>query len=98
MKIDDARVLVTGADGFIGNHLVERLLNRGNKVRAFVFYNAFNSWGWLDTLPKDILPQIDIFSGDIRDNFFPFIRNGRLCSMERIRDISAKVRFVSICL
>jgi NAD dependent epimerase/dehydratase len=67
MKIDDASVLVTGADGFIGSHLVERLLMRGSKVRAFVFYNAFNSWGWLDTLPKDILAQIDIFSGDIRD-------------------------------
>ncbi len=67
MKIENAKVLVTGADGFIGSHLVERLLLRGSKVRAFVFYNAFNSWGWLDTLPKDILDQIDIFSGDIRD-------------------------------
>jgi len=67
MKIENTRVLVTGADGFIGSHLVERLLMRGSKVRAFVFYNAFNSWGWLDTLPKDILAQIDIFSGDIRD-------------------------------
>jgi NAD dependent epimerase/dehydratase len=67
MKIENARVLVTGADGFIGSHLVERLLMRGSKVRAFVFYNASNSWGWLDTLPKDILAQIDIFSGDIRD-------------------------------
>ena len=67
MKIDGARVLVTGADGFIGSHLVEMLLQRGCKVRAFVFYNAFNSWGWLDTLPKDVLAQIDIFSGDIRD-------------------------------
>lgn len=67
MKIENARVLVTGADGFIGSHLVERLLMRGCKIRAFVFYNAFNSWGWLDTLPKDILDQIDIFSGDIRD-------------------------------
>lgn len=67
MNIENARVLVTGADGFIGSHLVERLIMRGSKVRAFVFYNAFNSWGWLDTLPKDILAQIDIFSGDIRD-------------------------------
>ncbi|TRZ76479.1 MAG: SDR family NAD(P)-dependent oxidoreductase [Deltaproteobacteria bacterium] len=67
MKIENARVLVTGADGFIGSHLVERLLMRGSKVRAFVFYNAFNNWGWLDTLPKDILAQIDIFSGDVRD-------------------------------
>lgn len=60
-------VLVTGADGFIGSHLVERLLEEGNKVKAFVFYNSFNSWGWLDTLPKDKLAQIEIFAGDVRD-------------------------------
>lgn len=67
MKIENQSVLVTGADGFIGSHLVESLLQRGCKVRAFVFYNSFNSWGWLDTLPKDVLAGIDIFSGDIRD-------------------------------
>ncbi len=67
MKIENSQVLVTGADGFIGSHLVERLLQNGCKVRAFVFYNSFNSWGWLDTLPADILAQIDVFSGDIRD-------------------------------
>ena len=61
------KVLVTGADGFIGSHLVELLVAEGFNVRAFVFYNSFNSWGWLDTLPKEILSQIEIFSGDIRD-------------------------------
>jgi dTDP-glucose 4,6-dehydratase len=61
------RVLVTGADGFIGSHLVEGLLEEGCRVRAFVFYNSFNSWGWLDTLPKEILKEIEIFAGDIRD-------------------------------
>jgi NAD dependent epimerase/dehydratase len=60
-------VLVTGADGFIGSHLVESLLQRGCKVRAFVFYNSFNTWGWLDSLPKDVLAGIDVFAGDIRD-------------------------------
>ena len=60
-------VLVTGADGFIGSHLVEKLIEDGNKVKAFVYYNSFNSWGWLDTLPKDILNQIEIFAGDVRD-------------------------------
>lgn len=61
------KVLVTGADGFIGSHLVEELLNEGYDVRAFVYYNSFNSWGWLDTLPKEKLEQIDVFTGDIRD-------------------------------
>lgn len=61
------KVLVTGADGFIGSHLVEELLNEGYDVRAFVYYNSFSSWGWLDILPKEKLDKIEIFSGDIRD-------------------------------
>lgn len=61
------KVLVTGADGFIGSHLVEALLERGYEVKAFVFYNSFNTWGWLDSLPPKKLSQIEIFSGDIRD-------------------------------
>jgi NAD dependent epimerase/dehydratase len=61
------KVLVTGADGFIGSHLVEHLVYTGFRVKAFVYYNSFNSWGWLDTLPKEILDQIEIFTGDIRD-------------------------------
>lgn len=60
-------VLVTGADGFIGSHLVEELVKSGEKVRAFAFYNSFNTWGWLDSLPNDILNEIDVFTGDIRD-------------------------------
>ena len=60
-------VLITGADGFIGSHLVEKLIDDGHKVKAFVYYNSFNSWGWLDTLPKEILNQIEIFAGDVRD-------------------------------
>lgn len=60
-------ILVTGADGFIGSHLVEKLVDEGNKVKAFVCYNSFNSWGWLDTFPKEKLGKIEIFSGDIRD-------------------------------
>lgn len=62
------RVLVTGADGFIGSHLTEELVAKGYQVRAFVYYNSFNSWGWLDTLPKEVLSKIEIFSGDIRDS------------------------------
>ncbi len=67
MELKNKNVLVTGADGFIGSHLVERLLEEGCKVRAFVYYNSFNTWGWLDTLPKEKQSQLDIFSGDIRD-------------------------------
>ncbi|MCA6363775.1 MAG: SDR family NAD(P)-dependent oxidoreductase [Bacteroidetes bacterium] len=67
MELKNKQVLVTGADGFIGSHLVERLLEEGCKVRAFVFYNSFNSWGWLDTLSSEQLSRIEIFAGDIRD-------------------------------
>lgn len=61
------KVLVTGSDGFIGSHLTEELVKKGYDVRAFVYYNSFNNWGWLDTLPKEIMKHIEIFQGDIRD-------------------------------
>jgi len=66
-KIIMKKALVTGADGFIGSHLVEELLKQGYKVKAFCFYNSFNTWGWLDTLSSDILSEVEIFTGDIRD-------------------------------
>jgi dTDP-glucose 4,6-dehydratase len=61
------KILITGSDGFIGSHLTEILVREGHKVRAFVYYNSFNTWGWLDTLDKEILDSIEIFQGDIRD-------------------------------
>lgn len=59
--------LVTGADGFIGSHLVEQLVRQGDSVKAFVYYNSFNSYGWIDSLPKEISDELEIFVGDIRD-------------------------------
>lgn len=69
MELNNKKVLITGADGFIGSHLVERLLDEGAIVKAFVYYNSFNNWGWLDTLSKEVLSKIEIFSGDIRDPY-----------------------------
>ena len=61
------QVLITGADGFIGSHLTEALVKKGYSVRAFVLYNSFSNWGWLDRIPNDIKEKIEIFAGDIRD-------------------------------
>lgn len=61
------KILVTGADGFIGSHLVEEMVKQGYSVKAFVYYNSFNTWGWLDTLSLDIMKHVEIFQGDIRD-------------------------------
>lgn len=62
------KVLVTGADGFIGSHLVEELVKDGYEVRAFVLYNSFNTWGWLDALPIETQDKIEVFTGDVRDS------------------------------
>jgi Nucleoside-diphosphate-sugar epimerases len=67
MDLRNKRVLVTGADGFIGSHLTEALLNEGCNVRAFVYYNSFNSWGWIDSFPGETKQKLEIFAGDIRD-------------------------------
>ena len=69
-------VLVTGADGFIGSHLTEELVKKGEKVKAFCYYNSFGTLGWIDTLPKEIRSEIEVFMGDIRDP------NGVRCAME----------------
>jgi len=64
------KVIVTGADGFIGSHLTEMLLEMGYDVRAFVHYNSFGTWGWLDSLPKEKRDAIEVVMGDIRDPYF----------------------------
>ncbi len=67
MNFSNKKILVTGADGFIGSHLAEELVRLGHDVRAFVFYNSFNSWGWLDHADPEIKKRLDVFAGDIRD-------------------------------
>ncbi len=67
MAAGNRRILVTGADGFIGSHLTEALVRAGHRVRAFVLYNSFGSWGWLDQSPPEIRCELEVFAGDIRD-------------------------------
>jgi NAD dependent epimerase/dehydratase len=67
MRLKGKKILVTGADGFIGSHLTEALIRDGHDVRAFVYYNSFNSWGWLDESDPEIRRSLDVFAGDIRD-------------------------------
>lgn len=69
MELAEKKVLVTGADGFIGSHLVEALLNEGCRVKAFCLYNSFNSWGWIDSLPEETKNKLEVFTGDIRDAY-----------------------------
>lgn len=84
------KVLVTGADGFIGSHLVEQLLDQGHQVRAFVYYNSFNSYGWIDTFPKEKLERLEMFSGDVRDP------NGVRVAMEGIDTVYHLAALIAI--
>ena len=84
------KILVTGADGFIGSHLSEQLIKKGEKVKAFVYYNSFNSWGWLDTFPKELLDEIEIFAGDIRDP------NGVRTAMKEVDEVFHLAALIAI--
>ncbi|EMR03688.1 NAD-dependent 4,6-dehydratase LegB [Cesiribacter andamanensis] len=83
-------VLVTGADGFIGSHLTEYLVAQGYKVRAFVYYNSFNSRGWLDTIDEKVKAEIEFFAGDIRDP------NGVRTAMEGIEEVYHLAALIAI--
>lgn len=62
-----SKILVTGSEGFIGSHLTEELVKQGHEVKAFVLYNSFNTWGWLDTVSPEVMEHVEVFTGDIRD-------------------------------
>lgn len=84
------KVLVTGSDGFIGSHLTEELVKKGYEVKAFAYYNSFNKWGWLDTLPKDIMDNVEVFMGDIRDP------NGVRCAMKGVDEVFHLAALIAI--
>jgi NAD dependent epimerase/dehydratase len=67
-NLSGRRVLVTGGEGFIGSHLVERLVHDGAEVRTLVYYNSFGRWGWLDSLPQDVQDAVEVLPGDVRDS------------------------------
>ena len=67
VAMENGKILVTGADGFIGSHLTEALVHAGYDVKAFVLYNSFNSWGWLDQCAEHVKGEFEVFAGDIRD-------------------------------
>lgn len=83
-----SKILITGADGFIGSHLVEKMLEENYEVKAFVYYNSFNSWGWIDTFSKEVMKNIEIFSGDIRD---PYAVRNAVKDVEAIMHLAALI-------
>lgn len=84
------KVLVTGADGFIGSHLTEELVKKGYDVKAFVFYNSFGTWGWLDSLPDEIMKQVEVVSGDVRDP------NGVRTAMKNVEEVFHLAALIAI--
>jgi len=82
------KVLITGAEGFIGSHLTERLVREGHEVKAFVLYNSFNSWGWLDHCAEDVTKEFEVFSGDIRD---PNGVRSAICDCEAVLHLAALI-------
>ncbi len=88
MNLNNRKILVTGAGGFIGSHLTEMLVNRGYDVRAFVHYNSFNSWGWLDSANNSIKNNIEVIAGDICD---PYIVKKAVLGCDAIFHLAALI-------
>jgi len=88
MSINSKKILVTGADGFIGSHLAEELVRRGHSVKAFVMYNSFNSRGWLEHADADTKAAIEVFSGDIRD---PYGVKKAMAGCDRVLHLAALI-------
>ena len=63
-------IFVTGSEGFIGSHLTEQLVKKGHNVKSLVLYNSINSWGWLEHVDKKIKNELEVITGDVRDEFF----------------------------
>ena len=84
------KVLVTGADGLIGSHLTEELVKKGYDVKAFVLYNSFGTWGWLDSLPDEIMKQVEVVSGDVRDP------NGVRTAMKNVEEVFHLAALIAI--
>ena len=64
------KIVLTGSEGFIGSHLAEKIVKQGHDLTCLVLYNSFNSWGWLDTIDKKIKRNINVITGDVRDEYF----------------------------
>lgn len=88
MSIKNKKVLITGADGFVGSHLLEALTKEGCRVRALIYYNSFNSWGWLDSFDKKYLSTVEIFPADIRD---PYIVKQAVAGMDIVFHLAALI-------
>ncbi len=88
ISLNNSKVLVTGSDGFIGSHLTETLVRKGFKVRAFVNYNSFNSWGWLDSCAPDVKGHFEVVQGDVRD---PHVVKDAMRNCESVLHLAALI-------